>query len=266
MQTSVANDMTAALEGMVVDSGFTDIISRLVSTQQLDYVLIAGNDDGTFTITIDGTTEATFAASSNTKAQIAADLLSDMADPTADVTAEASGTDGILIESVSDSYAGSNTAFVTTVLSTGTPADITVTTLVAQDQTIPYGYGVCMDDRAAVSGQQIRLPRQATDVTGPAFEGISVRDVMRTANSGNGYANQSSVNVLRRGRIWVQVEDAVAAGGDVYCRYTDPTSAYGLGSFRSDADTSDAGKIPGASYRTAASADGLAQVELSPTA
>ena len=57
----------------------------------------------------------------------------------------------------------------------------------------------------------------------------------------------------------------VVEGGQVFCSFTDVQTGYGLGSFRSDADGSDAVAIPGAKYVTAAAAAGLAKVELNPT-
>lgn len=42
-------------------------------------------------------------------------------------------------------------------------------------------------------------------------------------------------SVLRRGRIWVPVEEAVAVGDSVYCRHTTGTGTE-IGAFRNDAD------------------------------
>ena len=264
-QTSVSTDPAVAVPGMDADIGNSNIISRINGTQQLDLVTIAGNDDGTFTITIDGTQEATFTASSDAATVIAADLLADMASPTAAVTAEAGTTIQILIEGTTRAFETSDdSTFVTTVASSGTSADITVSTLVPQNQELPYGVGVVMDPRAATSAKQCRLPRLTGEITAGTFLGITRYDSSREANAGNGYTNQSDVSILRYGRIYVRVEDAVVEGGDVFCRFTDPTTAYALGSFRSDAD-SDAVAIPGAMYMSSASADGLAIVELNPT-
>lgn len=263
-QTSVSTSLTAAFAGMSADlSGVQETISRVISTQQLDQVSIDGADDGTFTVSIDGTVEATYAATSAAASTIAAGLLASASSPTANVEFTAGGTAiTMLIESLLDSLAGSDTSFTTGVASDGTSSDITVSTLVAQDQEVPFGIFVCADERAAVSGTQCRLPRQAADITGALGLGIAQADTTRESNSG-AWPNQSAVAIKRFGRIYVRVEDAVSEGGDVYVRYTDPSTNYGLGSFRSDAD-SDAAKLPGASYRTSASAGGFAIVELIP--
>ncbi|MHC4866835.1 MAG: structural cement protein Gp24 [Planctomycetota bacterium] len=264
-QTSVSNFMSTAVAGLDADTGISDIISRVNSTQQLEQVTIAGSDDGTFTISINGTTEATYEASSASVPTIAAGLLASASSPTANVTFEASGVSAILIEGTANAlYSGDDTSYTVTVGSTGTSTDITATQLQAQDQQIPFGVGVVADPRAANSGEQCRLPRLTGEITAGTFLGISRFDSMLEANSGNGYPNQSAVSIKRVGRIYVQVEDAVTEGGQVFCRFTDPSTNYGLGSFRSNAD-SDAVAVPGALYKTSAAAGGFAIVELNPT-
>lgn len=256
-QTSVSLDMTAGFAGQVVDSGLSEIISRVVSTKQLDIVSVSGDEsDGDYAILIDGVAVAEFTASSSTAAQIVAGLIADFSSSVA--TIEASGTEDMLIESIN-----SETSYTVTVSSPS--SDLTTSNLQAAGQELPYGVGVVADPRAAVSGEQCRLPRLTGEVTAGTFLGITKCDTMRESNSGNGYTNFAAVSILRKGRIKVQVEDAVAEGGQVFCRFTDPSTSYGLGSFRSDADTSDAVAVPGAMFLTAASANGLAVVELNPT-
>jgi hypothetical protein len=258
--------MPAARAGAQADSGLSNVVSAINNTQQLDQVTIAGADDGTFTISINGTVEATYAASTVTAATIAAGLLASATSPTANVTFEALGTTQILIEGTANAlYEGDDTSYTVTVNSTGTSTDITTTNLLVQDQEIPFGVGVVEDPRAATSGTQCRLPRLTGEITAGTFLGIAVLDTMREANGGNGYPNQSAVVIKEYGRIYVQVEDAVTAGGQVFCRFQDPQTGYGLGSFRSDADTADAVAVPGAVYKTSASAGGFAQVQLNPT-
>lgn len=262
-QTSVANEPTNAFPGMDGDGGgHSDIMSRIVSTQQLEEVTIVSNADGTFTIDIDGDEEANTVASSNTKEEIRDALLTDLGSSDKSISAEASSTDKILIESTDE---WDDDGFVATVDETGNSGvDISTSTLVAQAETLLAGLGVCTDDRAAAvgsSGKQCRLPRQATDVTAN-FLGVTRADTAREANAGSIYQNRSAVSIKAIGRIWVRSEDAIAENGDVYCRYADASANYGLGSFRSDADTSDAAQVPNAKCRVAADAGGLALIEL----
>lgn len=262
MQLTVNTAPTAAFPGMDADTGDGDNISRLVSTQQLEYVNVLSNSDGDYSITIDTVEEAAFTAASNTVAQIAAGLLAAWTGTTNSVTAELSGTNALLLES-SDEWDTDGFTCAVTLDAVANTANITTATLVAQAQTIQSGIGVCADDRAATSGTQCRLPRQATDITAH-FKGITRYDAAREQASGaETYQNGAAVSVKHKGRIWVRVQDAVAEDGDVYCRYASAVTGYGLGSFRSDADSTTAAKVPGAKYVTSASAGGLALVELS---
>jgi hypothetical protein len=259
--------MSTAVAGLDADGGMSDIISRINSTQQLEQVTINSVTAGTFTIAINGTVEATYAATSQAVSTVAAGLIASASSPTANVTFEAgSSVSIILIEGTANAlYSGDDTSFTISTLSTGAASNISSTQLQVQDQEIPYGVGVVADPRAATSGEQCRLPRLTGEITAGTFLGISRYDSTREANSGNGYTNQSAVSIKRYGRIYVQVEDAVTEGGQVFCRFTDASTNYGLGSFRSDADTSDAVAVPGAVYLTAAAAGGFAIVELNPT-
>lgn len=258
MQTTVSKQPTNAFAGMEGDSG-GDVISRMIATLQLDQITVAGNTNGVFKVVIDGTEEGNTTAASNTIAEITAALLADLENSTSSLSAEASGTDKILIEST-DQF--DTDGFTTVATAVGSASDMTVTTLVAHGQTVQGGIGVCTDPRAATSGLQCRKPRQATDVTAN-FLGITITDTGLGADSAAIYGQHATVAIKHKGRIWVKVEDAVAEKGSVYCRYTDATAAYGLGSFRSDADTSDAALVPSAKYVVAAAAGGLALVELS---
>lgn len=88
--------------------------------------------------------------------------------------------------------------------------------------------------------------------------GVAIRKVH---SEDSNYPAGSDVGVLRRGQIYVQVEQTVVAGDPVYVRHTDP-GALGLGVFRKDADTSDAVLVPEARYLTGASANGVALLDL----
>lgn len=69
------------------------------------------------------------------------------------------------------------------------------------------------------------------------------------------------ITVMRRGRVWVNAEEALARTDDVYVRYT---AAGGLtvGNFRNDADTSKALKLYGCRFLTETTAAGLIVLEL----
>lgn len=260
-QTSMSDEPTRAYPGLMFDSAYTDNISRIVSTQQTELVTIAGNDDGTFTIVIDSVTEATYTAASNTDVEIAADLLADLQNSANSISATAPSNTTIAI-TMTDVTKTADSVFV--VNSDNTSSDITIAQQVAQSQEIPYGVLVVVDPLAASTGVQCRLPRATGEITGGTDLGISIGDSSYPNDSGTGYADNKSVPIMRKGRIWVRTEDICAEGGAVFVRFTDPQTGYGLGSFRSDADGSDAVALPGARYWLTSAAAGLNIVELNP--
>lgn len=78
------------------------------------------------------------------------------------------------------------------------------------------------------------------------------------------YLQGQAMNVLRRGRIYVTVEEAVAKGDPVYWRVTDNGAGKVRGQFRKSADTATAVLVSTAIYTTSAPAGGYAVIELNP--
>ena len=116
--------------------------------------------------------------------------------------------------------------------------------------------------------EKCKLPTASTDITSVLKPlGITRDNIARDPNfpSGGtaGYTYQigDSVEIVSQGEVWVQVEEAVAPGDDVYVRY-DTGSGSQKGAFRSSADSTTAALLSGAVYRTTAAADGLALVAI----
>lgn len=257
-QTTVRNEPAAAYPGMPANADRGQhVTSRLLSTLQLEEIEITGTTDGAYSVTIDGDTEADYTASGNTEEEIRDALLADLQASSKKISAEASGTDKILVESTDPDDAD---GFTIAVAGPGGP-DITVAQLVAQGQEVPFGVGVVNDPRAAEAGTQVRLPRTAAEITGGTFEGVARGDTSRGGNNGK-YPDKAAIPCQRRGPIWVKTEDACSEGGDVYCRFTDPTADFGLGSFRSDDDGGDCAQVPTAKFRRNSTAGGLNLLEL----
>jgi hypothetical protein len=76
------------------------------------------------------------------------------------------------------------------------------------------------------------------------------------------YLEGDSVNVLKKGRMWVKVEEAVVAQDPVYVRHTTGGGGTELGAFRKSADTSTAAVVSGMKYLTSADAAALALIEV----
>ena len=99
--------------------------------------------------------------------------------------------------------------------------------------------------------------------TGFVFEGISVQTNKPTDNATGEalYKQGEEISVMRKGRIWVYVEEAVAVNDSVFLRHT-VNGALLAGDFRTDDDTARADQIPNARFITATTAAGLAVVEI----
>jgi hypothetical protein len=118
-------------------------------------------------------------------------------------------------------------------------------------EAIPFGKYV------NIAGTTVELPDSEAEVIS-GDGGIALRDPIKA--TGAGYAAGDAVAVLIEGMCWVPVENAVTQFGAAYVRHT-AAGAEVKGSFRSDADGTDADPAPGAKYWTASSG-GLAVVAI----
>lgn len=136
---------------------------------------------------------------------------------------------------------------------------------------IPYGK---LMSRGTASSESYRalakLPTVATDITAEGnVLGVSVADQGREQDPSvtlPTYKAKAAVPALRRGRIWVKVEEAVAAGGAVWVRFAAGASLTELGAFGQDDGDEGGGALrallANAVYLTAAGAGEYAMLEL----
>lgn len=129
---------------------------------------------------------------------------------------------------------------------------------------VPFGRGLARGT----------LPDVATlpSVTSFVFEGISIarakgrlkdNTVSPPVTEDAKWLGSDSMNVLRRGRIWVRPEDAVTIASDVFIRHTQGLApAETVGRFRTDADGSNADQLNGARWLSNAGAGVLAVLEI----
>ena len=112
------------------------------------------------------------------------------------------------------------------------------------------------------SDGKCKLPAASTDVTTGVGLGVAMSSQAMPSDSSASasYETQDEVSVLQMGPVWVQVEDSVVLGGDVYVRHA--AGGLGVGSFAGAAGAGLA-LLPGAKFMSAASANGLALVQLS---
>lgn len=76
-----------------------------------------------------------------------------------------------------------------------------------------------------------------------------------------GLKPKKTMNVLSRGTVWVQVENAVTVNSRAFMRHTAGAGGTQKGAFRGDADTATAIEARGCRFLTAASAGGVAMLE-----
>lgn len=76
----------------------------------------------------------------------------------------------------------------------------------------------------------------------------------------SGLSNGETGGVMSKGRIWVQVDEAVVAGDPVFVRHTGAAAA--IGKFRNDADTANADAVPNARFVKGGSTVALLELNL----
>lgn len=80
--------------------------------------------------------------------------------------------------------------------------------------------------------------------------------------TGETYQIGDHVPAVSRGKVWVQVEEAVVAGDIPFVRYATGAGGTQKGSFRKSADTATAASLTGSLYLTSAAEDGYALVSV----
>lgn len=257
MQTSVEESMEIGMPGQLADSGFHDVITGINNSAQRVSVTITAADLAT-TLTLNGTAfTVNSGAASLTVTELRDLMITAVNAGSEPVTASINDADELFVDA---DVAG--TAFT----AVGT-TNCSVANIILNEASVPFGAFVSLNDTNQQVGDRklVHLPQGATDVTnarlaqGFALHTQAVENVLSGTNLG--YAPQSAISVLRRGRVYVQVEDAVVAGGQVFIRHVAGAGEQ-LGAARSDVDGSDASALPSASFVTAASAGGLAIVEI----
>lgn len=125
-----------------------------------------------------------------------------------------------------------------------------------ESASIPYGVmvaqGTAENQIANLSG------------TGDDFLGVTIHEHTEIDSAGEAAeieADGGKASILRKGRIWVVVEEAIALTNDVYFRHT-AAGAEVLGAFRTDADTADADQLTNARWLTTTSGAGVALLEI----
>jgi len=253
MQTSVETGLAIGLPGQIADLAFCDITSRVNGSKQLVLVTVTAPNLAT-TLTINATAfTVNEGAAVKTVTELAAMLVAAVNAGSEPVTAT-DLLDGTFYVRA-DVHATAFTAAGTT--------NCSVAAKVLNEDTICFGKLVAEDVWSGLN-LTAHLPSLAAEITTVGLvAGITVHTqaLEQAAANAVGYAAYSSMSIMRKGRIYVAVEDAVTRGGTPYVRYT-ASGSYTIGSFRSDDDTGKAAALPCARYGRSAAAGGITILEL----
>ena len=117
--------------------------------------------------------------------------------------------------------------------------------------------------KAVIAGtadtQFLRVTDAAQDVLGVT---VHEHDAQVDCDEGNLIKTGRTASVMRRGKIYVQVEDAVLKGAAPFVRVAAGAGGTIVGAFRSEADGGSAREMSFATYRTSAAAGEFAVLEI----
>lgn len=124
---------------------------------------------------------------------------------------------------------------------------------------IPYGR-FC--SRSVEYPDRCHLPNTAVHITNVGKNaGVSVRTHNHENPDGEGYQVNDQVECITQGVVYVEVEEDVDISDDVYVRHT-ASGAEALGTFRTDADGTDAAQLNNARWLENGSAGDLVKLQI----
>ncbi len=126
----------------------------------------------------------------------------------------------------------------------------------ANEETAAVGYG-----RGVTFGTDPDVQFLLPAATGFEFAGVLVHAHEREDVSAVGPVEGETAELLRRGRIWVVVEEAVTPTDDVFLRHTAGVAG-DPGSFRTDDPGGEADQVTNARWLTTTAAAGLAVLDI----
>lgn len=121
---------------------------------------------------------------------------------------------------------------------------------------VPFGRIVAKDS-GVENGCELPAGGSAV-LLGGAVRDLRVED--GSASTDNTYAAKSSVPVMMKGRMWVEIDQNVTTDSAVYVRHTANGGNTKLGACRADADSSNAVLLAGARFISDGTAGGYAEI------
>ena len=259
-QSSVRDALSAGYAGMLATSCPSHVGHGVNTSRQTVTIAVTADNEKDFAVYITqfgATTEYTVTSDSDATAGEIVDLLVAAINGGSQAVTAVDGGNSLSI--VAD-HAAPEYAFTVSTAAGGTGA-LAATTTIVQAAEIPDGHLVVFDATISSEPMAVRLPTASGDITGNvAVAGIKLADNVTSVRSGEFSKAPGMVGFVRKGQVYVRVEEQVSANSVVYVRYA--AGGNGLGAFGASAGTSERALLNGAVYRTAAAPGELAIVEM----
>jgi hypothetical protein len=121
------------------------------------------------------------------------------------------------------------------------------------------GFGLWVQ-RYTTTQDGLLVPIRTLDSAGDEILGVTAHNHASDLDTA-GIAAKDTCDVVRRGKVWVVVEENVSAGDEVWARHT-TGSGTTIGASRKSADTATCVRVKGARFASTASTNGYALVEI----
>lgn len=254
-QSSIASSLSRGFAGMISRHSPTHISHGLHTSKQLNTLTPVAANGATYTVVVNGNSASYTADGSATVAEITAGLTN--AINSSAMAASVTAVDGTTALTIESDFAGEPLNIV----ASSTAGSISSVVTTANGALLPDGVLVVRDASINADPMAVRVPTSAGDITGGvAVAGVTIAENVASVRTAAGAAAPCMVNIMRKGFVLVQVEENVTANSAVYVRYA--AGGNGRGSFGAGAGSSERALLAGAVYRSAASAGGLAEVEV----
>lgn len=242
-QTTVKSVQDKGFPGLIDGLDARDIISRINNSKQAITTVISAADLST-TLTINGTAfNVNSGAASKTKTELRDLLIAAINAGSEPVTASINDADELYVEA---NVSGTAFTYADTV-------NVASTDLILNEVSVEFGQLVVQDDEVGVGHESLaHLPSLTTDISnvlkvlGVAVHSHNFEQAKPT--SGNlGYAPQSEMSIMKKGRVWVETELVVISTDTPFVRFS-ASGTEKRGAFRNDADGSDAVALPNSRF------------------
>lgn len=262
MQTEVTDNLIKGIEGQLADSGGNDIASYGNFSKQVNRVEVVTPDDTqVFSVTINDVVFDITSDASGTIIEIGAALVADINLGDEPVTAvdNLDGTFQVNADEI-------GVAFTITVAAAGAGV-ITQEAIVANNQAIDFGLLLVQDpdnDQGAILPTlQSEILNNIRNIVGIDIHSHTAENAREgEVNSGNKISK--AMSVLRRGRVYVRVEEAVTPASVPHVRFAAGAEGTRLGAFRASVDTDTAEPLLSEfRFKSSAGAGELAILEIS---